>query len=342
MSENLFMKAMSKTASVYWHDSGKLSEIDEAISNGAVSITLNPFLTYSALEADLPMWREKASEISENYSGDKKAEELTKLVVGYYAEKLRPFYESGKPGEGYVCAQVNPGKCGDAEGMIAQGKSYASVAPNVCIKLPATRAGLTACEELSALGHNVVMTVGMTVPQALMSGEAITKGHERAKRNGIKPGFGAAVIMVGRLDDYLRDVAQDSGLGIAEEDIILAGVACYKRSVKIFDERGYDAYLMAAAFRGIGQVKELAGTATMLSVAPKIAGLLAGTDMTEDISARPVPDHVIGRLSAIKEFVRAYEPDGMKPEEFITFGAVNRTTSQFVESGWNRMKSFSC
>ena len=175
-----------------------------------------------------------------------------------------------------------------------------------------------------------------------MSGEAITKGHERAKRNGIKPGFGAAVIMVGRLDDYLRDVAQDSGLGIAEEDIILAGVACYKRSVKIFEERGYDAYLMAAAFRGIGQVKELAGTATMLSVAPKIAGLLAGTDMTEDISARPVSDHVIGRLSAIKEFVRAYEPDGMKPEEFITFGAVNRTTSQFVESGWNRMKSFIC
>ena len=108
MSENLFMKAMSKTASVYWHDSGKLSEIDETISNGAVSITLNPFLTYSALESDLPMWREKASEISENYSGDKKAEELTKLVVGYYAEKLRPFYESGKPGEGYVCAQVIP------------------------------------------------------------------------------------------------------------------------------------------------------------------------------------------------------------------------------------------
>lgn len=122
MSENLFMKAMSKTASVYWHDSGKLSEIDEAISNGAVSITLNPFLTYSALESDLLMWREKASEISENYSGDKKAEELTKLVVGYYAEKLRPFYESGKPGEGYVCAQVNPGKCGDAEGMIARGE----------------------------------------------------------------------------------------------------------------------------------------------------------------------------------------------------------------------------
>lgn len=342
MSNNLFMKAVSKTASVYWHDSGRLSEIDDAISNGAVSVTLNPFLTYSALESDLPMWREKAAEITRQYSGDKRAEELTKLVVGYYAGKLRHFYDSGRPGEGLVCAQVDPGKCGNVESMIEQGISYASVAPNVCVKLPATKAGMTACEELSAHGYNVVMTVGMTVPQALCAGDAIKKGHERAIKNGIKPGFGAAVIMVGRLDDYLRDVAQDGGLAIAEEDIILAGVACYKRAIELFRERDYDAYLMAAAFRGAGQVKELAGSATMLSVAPKIAKLLADTEMTEDISARPIPNEVIDRLSTIKEFIRAYQPDGMKPEEFITFGAVNRTTSQFVESGWNKMKAFNC
>lgn len=342
MSNNLFMKALSKTESIYWHDSGRLCEIDEAISNGAVSVTLNPFLTYSALEANLSMWKEKASEIVGKYAGDKRAEELTKLVVGHYADKLKPFYDGGKPGEGLVCAQVDPGKCGNAESMINQGISYASIAPNVCVKLPATKAGLIACEELSAHGYNVVMTVGMTVPQALCSGETIKKGHERAVKNGIKPGFGAAVIMVGRLDDYLRDVAQDSGLEIAEEDITLAGVACFKRAAELFCERDYDAYLMAAAFRGIGQVKELAGSAAMLSVAPKIAKLLADTEMTEDISRRTVPDEVIKRLCVIKEFDRAYQPYGMKPEEFITFGAVNRTISQFVESGWNKMKAFNC
>ena len=50
----------------------------------------------------------------------------------------------------------------------------------------------------------------------------------------------------------------------------------------------------------------------------------------------------IADLSRMRDFVRAYEPDGMKPEEFITFGAVNRTMQQFIESGWNRLKEYRC
>ncbi len=338
--ENKYMKGMSKTASVYWHDSGKLSEIEEALSNGAVSITLNPFLTASALYEDSWLWREKAAPIAEKFSGDKKAEELTKLVVGYYAEKLKDIYKRGKAGEGYVCAQVDPSKSGNAAVMLEQAKSYASVAENVCIKLPTTKAGLKVCEECAALGMNVVMTVGMTLPQALAAGRAITRGHERARENGIKPGFGAAVIMVGRLDDYLRDVIHDNELDIQEDDIILAGAACYKRAIKMFKEAKLDAFLMAAAFRGTNQIKELAGSDTMISVAPKMARCLADEEMTEDISGRDIDEKVIERLYKVKEFVRAYESDGMKPEEFITYGAVNRTTFQFIESGWNLLKNY--
>ena len=34
------------------------------------------------------------------------------------------------------------------------------------------------------------------------------------------------------------------------------------------------------------------------------------------------------------DFVRAYEPDGMRPEEFITFGPTQRTLAQFIDAGW--------
>ncbi|MDA3957797.1 hypothetical protein [Oceanispirochaeta sp.] len=40
------------------------------------------------------------------------------------------------------------------------------------------------------------------------------------------------------------------------------------------------------------------------------------------------------------EFRKAYEPDGMKAEEFITFGSVNRTTTQFINEGWNPLEAF--
>jgi hypothetical protein len=41
-----------------------------------------------------------------------------------------------------------------------------------------------------------------------------------------------------------------------------------------------------------------------------------------------------------REFVRAYEPDGMTPSEFISFGPTQRTLSQFSEAGWKLMESF--
>jgi hypothetical protein len=40
------------------------------------------------------------------------------------------------------------------------------------------------------------------------------------------------------------------------------------------------------------------------------------------------------------EFVRAYAPDGMKPEDFVAFGATQRTLSQFSEVGWKPMENY--
>ena len=41
----------------------------------------------------------------------------------------------------------------------------------------------------------------------------------------------------------------------------------------------------------------------------------------------------------LPEFVRAYEPDGMTPAEFIEFGLTQRTLSQFSEAGWKQLES---
>jgi transaldolase len=53
-----------------------------------------------------------------------------------------------------------------------------------------------------------------------------------------------------------------------------------------------------------------------------------------------VPPDVIARLSEIPEFVRAYEPDGMAPSEFVGFGVTQRTLSQFSEVGWKPLENF--
>ena len=224
--------------------------------------------------------------------------------------------------------------------MIQQAKTLASWAPNIVVKLPATNAGITAYEECVAQGLNVAATVSFTVPQVLAVGEAAERGKERARKNGIQPGLTIAVMMVGRLDDYLRDVAHDNGAKVEESDIVQAGVACMKKAYHIFQERGYTTFLMPAGCRGTNHVTEFAGAKMIMSIAPKIVNQLALDTPQEERIDVPVAADVIERLMTMAEFRKAYLEDGMTREEFITFGSANRTTDQFINDGWAPLLSY--
>ena len=330
----------SKTPSIYWHDSAVRAEQLAAFENGAVGMTTNPFLINASLRSDTDFWAERLKSVEKGLSGDEKAQALIHCVTGYYAQEVRPIFDRGEAGKGYVCAQTNPNKTGDAEYMIQQAKTLASWAPNIVVKLPATNAGITAYEECVAQGLNVAATVSFTVPQVLAVGAAAERGKERARKNGITPGLTIAVMMVGRLDDYLRDVAHDSCAKVEESDIVQAGVACMKKAYNIFQERGYTTYLMPAGCRGANHVTEFAGAKMIMSIAPKIVKMIAEDAPQEERINVPVAVDVIDRLMTMPEFRRAYEPDGMSREEFITFGATNRTTDQFINDGWNPLLSF--
>lgn len=340
MAENRYLKWLSsQTASVYWHDSAIVEELDAAMENGAVGMTTNPFLIASTLKARPDFWRGVLPGVSEDIQGDARAEEWIAQVTGWLAKnKLGKLYGSA-PYAGYVCAQTNPCKPGDTQGMIATAKHYASQAENIVIKFPATRGGLEAIEACAAEGLNVAATVSFTVPQVLAMAEAYQRGREKAVARGIKPGIGIAVLMVGRLDDYLRDVMNDTRVSATEADIIWAGTAAIKRAYGIFQEKGYDCVLMPAGCRGGYHISELAGAKMVMSIAPGIAkALLNNEDFTEKIDA-PVDPAIVERLSEMPEFIKGYAPDGMTVNEFITFGSCNRTLDQFVQMGWNVLKT---
>ena len=343
MKENSYLRWLSgSTASVYWHDSTIPEEVEIAIQNGARGMTTNPFLAGVTLTAKPEFWAPRLSALPRGLGEDEKAEALIGAVAGHFAGRLAEFRSEG-PHKGFCCAQTNPCRPGDTEMMIGQAKRYAAVAPNIVIKLPATRAGIEALEECAALGLNVAATVSFTVAQVVAVAEAVERARRRALANGVQPGLAIAVLMVGRLDDYLRDVAQDSRAPVTESDIIWAGTAAIKRAYRIFAERNYSCVLMPAGCRGGYHVTELAGAKMIMSIAPKIAESLeelGEADFEEKID-RPVDAGIIDRLSTMREFRKAYEPDGMKVEEFITFGSANRTLDQFVNSGWNVLRGIS-
>lgn len=339
MAQNKYLKWLSsETPSVYWHDSAVVEELDAAMENGAVGMTTNPFLIASTLKARPDFWRGELPGVPDDIRGDARAEEWIAQVAGWFAAKLKPLYGKGSY-SGYVCAQTNPCRPGDTQDMIRAARHYASMGENIVVKMPATRGGLEAIEACAAEGINVAATVSFTVPQVLAMGEAFERGRGKAIANGVRPGIGIAVLMVGRLDDYLRDVMNDTRARAGEADVIWSGTAAIKRAHEIFRSRGYGCALMPAGCRGGYHITELAGADMVMSIAPAIAKALEGeSDFTRRIGD-PVDPEILDRLMDMPEFRKAYEPDGMSVNEFITFGSCNRTLDQFVQMGWNLLKA---
>ena len=89
--------------------------------------------------------------------------------------------------EGPVSAEV---AATDLEGMLAEGRFLAGIAPNVVVKLPLTWAGLKATRALAEAGTAVNVTLCFSANQALLAAKA-----------------GAAYIspFIGRLDDVSED-----------------------------------------------------------------------------------------------------------------------------------------
>ena len=342
MSANEYLRWLSRdTLSDWWHDSAIVEELEDAIENGAVGATTNPVLIRLSLSARSDYWRPMIKDIPASFTGSQKAEEIVRIITSHLARKFYPIYERTGENKGFVCAQVSPIKAADAATMLEMARRLSTWAHNICVKLPATAAGLSVLEDCVAEGINVCGTISFTVAQVLAVAERHMKGLERASRNGIKPAKCFAVVMVGRLDDYLRDVAMDRRSNLGETDIIQAGTAVIKRAYGLFKERGYQATLMPAGMRGAYHITHLAGATMSMSIGPKIARMVAERDKPWGVLIdEPVPAEVIERLQTIPEFVRAYDPNGLNVADFITYGLVQRTLSQFVEVGWLPMEGY--
>ena len=202
--QNYLEWLVSTTNTTWWNDSGSPEELSFALEHGATGVTTNPVLSNVALRANREYWAAQLQDVlAQKLPPEQQAEALTRIVVTHAASQYAFIYENTAKREGYVCAQVNPALAGDREAMFAMAQRFHAFAPNIAVKLPVTAAGLDVLERCTAQGITVTATVSFCVPQVVQIAEAYRRGIEHAQRNGVELGKCFAVIMIGRLDDYL-------------------------------------------------------------------------------------------------------------------------------------------
>jgi transaldolase len=318
---------VSTTPTDYWNDSCSLEELSYAIEHGATGATSNPTIVGEVLQKEMPLWRDRIHElVAQNAHATE--DEIAWLLIEEMAVKASQLLL----GKGRLSIQTNPKLYRDADRLVEQGLRFASLAPNMQVKVSATRAGISAIEELTAQGVTVNATVCFTVPQALAVGAAVERGLER--RGAWDDMTPVCTIMVGRLDDWLEIAAAKEGTLLTPGVVNWAGIACVKRAYPIYKERGYRTRLLAAAYRNHLHWSELIGGDIVLTIPYKWQRLFNASDV--EVKPRfddPVPARAIEELTAkVPDFVRAYEPDGMTVDEFDDYGATRRTLRGFISS----------
>jgi transaldolase len=137
------------------------------------------------------------------------------------ADLFRPIHDSTGGLDGWVSLEVSPLLADDSVGTIKAAAQLHARAqrPNLFIKIPGTRAGITAIEETIFAGVPVNVTLLFSREQYVAAAEAYMRGIERRVAAGRNPHVGSvASIFVSRWDMAIKDkVSVDlrNRLGIA-------------------------------------------------------------------------------------------------------------------------------
>lgn len=325
------------TSTCLWNDSADIDELKYAIENGAVGATCNPVIAVTILKKEIGLWRERITELmramptaTEDHIGWKLVEEMSIRA----AKLLEPAFEEHRGRNGRLSIQTDPRLFRDSAAIIENTIRFDRLAKNMIVKIPATKAGITAIEEATYLGISINATVCFTLPQCLAVGEAVERGFRRREREGkdIQSMGPVCTIMVGRLDDWLKVLLEKRPISVDPGILEWAGVAVFKKTYGIFRQRGYRVRLLSAAFRNVMHWSELIGADAVISPPSAWQKRFNASDI--EVRPRiddPVDPHIVDELlHHFPDFRRAYSEDGLSVDEFDTFPATVRTLRQFI------------
>jgi transaldolase len=327
------------TPTCLWNDSATLSELTYAIEHGAVGATCNPVIVLDALKKEANIWNDRIRALAVKLPHATEEEigwRLVEEISAKRSELLLPVFEKHRGKNGRLSIQTDPHYYRDADALLQQTIRFNALAPNMIVKIPATKAGIAAIEEATYRGISINATVSFCVPQSIAVAEAVERGFKRREKEGLDISTMGPVctIMAGRLDDWLKVVAEKQDITLQPGHLEWAGVAVFKKAYKIYQQRGYRVRLLSAAFRNHMQWSEFVGGDVVISPPHKWQVRFNASDVpVGNRIDHPVDPAIVDELlRKFPDFRRSYAEDGMAVSEFDSYGPTVRTLRQFLEA----------
>ncbi|MEQ9491382.1 MAG: transaldolase family protein [Alphaproteobacteria bacterium] len=321
---------------------------------GIRGVTTNPPLSLQAILDNPTYWTEQIRQIM----SDNPRAEVEEIYWKTYLETVRqgcamvlPIFRKSGGKYGLLSGQVDPRFVTDKERMREQAFEISKIAPNIMVKIPGSKEGYEIIEELTANGISTNNTTSFTVPQYMACMNAVSRGLETARKNNVDLSNWRSVIthMSARLGS-LGDLAYQAkmrDIDLTPEEIQLGEIAVMKRAHRYIQENDHPSKMLMCSMRvkkdettgtaSSWHIQKLAGGDFVYTCPPSyIAGLMEVEDRLEDFDPNAInediSDESLSKLLEIPYFRKAYEFDGMEPEEFSYFGAFVATAAEFAQA----------
>ena len=188
--------------------------------DGLSGVTSNPTIFEKVIDHTSDYDDEIRSLAIHGQSTPEIAREIMVDDIRAAADQFRTLYERSNKRQGYVSIEVSPLLANDTSGTIRQARELwnAVSRPNIFVKVPATREGLTAIRDLTAEGINVNVTLLFGLPRYREVAQAYIDGiRSRMIRNEPVEGIASVASFFLSRIDVLIDPMLDRRSGEAGE-----------------------------------------------------------------------------------------------------------------------------
>ena len=300
--KSLLHQMTQSTPTCLWNDSCSLQELAYATEHGAVGATCNPVIVVEVLKKEMhALARAHPAARRRDADGDRAGHRLAARRGdvgegrGTAAAGVRRAARTATAG---CRSRPIRGYYRDANAIVQQAVRFAGLAPNIIVKIPVTTAGVAAIEKATYRGISINATVCFSLPQCVAVAEAVERGLQRREAEGldIRSIGPVCTIMVGRLDDWLKVVAEKRDISVDPGVLEWAGVAVFKKTYQLFQQRGYRIRLLSAAFRNHMHWSEFIGGDVVISPPHKWQVRFNASDVAVEprIASRWHPAIVVG------------------------------------------------
>jgi transaldolase/glucose-6-phosphate isomerase len=218
------LRELNRLGQSVWHDyirrgellSGELKRLMD--EDGITGVTSNPSIFEKAIAGSADYDEAIRRLTLQGLSAAQIYERLAVEDIQMAADLFRPIYDATKGRDGFVSIEVSPLLARDTEGTIAEARRLhrAVNRPNVMVKIPGTREGLPAIEQMLAEGININITLLFAIGRYVEVAEAYIAALEKRAEEGKPLEWIASVasFFVSRIDT-LVDQQLESKLAIA-------------------------------------------------------------------------------------------------------------------------------